>query len=134
MGSTGAAEIWINREAGPWEQPIEDAFSLVTVHAVLMHTGKVLYFSFAGDSLNPTFADLNRGLSQVFAPLTRSAASAVEVGRNLFCAGQCTRADGRVFSAGGQSPGGAAPSEGRPGAGSVTFLRALWRIRKHSTL
>ena len=104
--------VWVQRPQGRWEAPHEGALELVGVHATVLHSGKVLYFSFAGDSLAPGFADLDRGSSQVWDPTTRTAGPLVEVGRNLFCAGQLVLPDGRVFAAGGQNAGGAAPERG----------------------
>lgn len=112
IASGPSLPVWVGRPAGRWEAPLVDVLGLVGVHAVLLHTGKVLYFSFAGESLAPGFADLDRGLSQLFDPATGTAAPPVEIGRNLFCAAQSVLPDGRVYAPGGQNPGGAAPERG----------------------
>lgn len=112
IASGPSLPVWVGRPAGRWEAPMIDVLGLVGVHAVLLHTGKILYFSFGGESLAPGFADLNRGLSQLFDPATGTAAPPVEIGRNLFCAAQSVLPDGRVYAPGGQNPGGAAPERG----------------------
>src|SRR5688572_11196211 len=69
------------------------------VHAALLRTGRVLFFSY-----DPDFEfDSNRGLWQVWDPVSGSVTPLANAGRNLFCSGHCFLADGRLLIAGGQS-------------------------------
>lgn len=108
-GSGGTEE----KPLGEWDPPILGALSLVGVHAVVLHTGKVLYFSFDYRCVNNMenvrryFADPNLGSYQLWDPATGTAGPVRPVGRNVFCAGQCQLADGTVFVAGGQDGAGA---------------------------
>lgn len=113
-------EIWLIEPQGVWDAPIDGAGSLaiVGVHAVVLRTGKVLYFSFDAravnnkDNFNKYFADPNLGSYQIWDPLSESAGPVQPIGRNIFCAGQCQLADGTIFTAGGQDGAGAADVTG----------------------
>ena len=61
------------------------------VHATLLPDGRVFFFSYYGESLNPNIWD---PLSNTFSPTVPSSYA-------LFCAGHTSMADGRVFIAGG---------------------------------
>lgn len=114
---------------GVWEAPIEDALSIVGVHAVVLHTGKVLYFSFDAQAVNLIFTDRDQfvtlfnnpelGSYQLWDPGTGKAEAVKEIGRNSFCAGQCALADGTILVAGGQDAAGAVEIYG-PDGGSAT--------------
>ena len=63
------------RSAGSWDNPL-DILDIVAVHAVVLHTGKVLYFSFSKKAVNDKkglelfFNDPNAGDYQVWDPVT----------------------------------------------------------------
>ncbi len=105
---------FVEQLAGVWDAPMINALSIVGVHAVVLHTGKVLYFSFDYRCVNNIenikryFADPNLGSYQVWDPVSGSSSPVRPVGRNVFCAGQCQLADGTIFVAGGQDGAGAA--------------------------
>jgi len=103
---------------GTWEPAIENALSIVGVHAVVLHTGKVLYFSFDyravgllgkdSDTFVELFNNPELGSYQIWDPGPPATAGPVqEIGRNSFCAGQCALADGTILVAGGQDGAGA---------------------------
>ncbi len=101
------------RSAGSWANPL-DILDIVAVHAVVLHTGKVLYFSFSKKAVNDKkslelfFNDPNAGDYQIWDPVTGVAEPSKPVGRNVFCAGQCQLEDGMILAAGGQDGAGAA--------------------------
>jgi hypothetical protein len=115
-------EIWIAQPQGRWDPPLDDVLAIVGVHAVVLLTGKVLYFSFDHravndkDGFNKYFADPNLGSYQIWDPVTQVAGAVQPVGRNVFCAGQCALADGTIFVPGGQDGAGAADVTGNWGA------------------
>lgn len=68
------------------------------VHAALLHTGRVLFFSYDPEQENT----LERGFWELWEP--DQGPSGVRVhDRNFFCAGHCFLADGRLLVSGGQS-------------------------------
>jgi hypothetical protein len=112
----------MSNEVGTWDAPYENALKIVGVHAVVLHTGKVLYFCFdqrAVGQLNANhdlfqrfFNDPNSGSYQIWDPAVPAAGPVKPIGRNSFCAGQCALADGTIFVAGGQDGAGAADLTG----------------------
>jgi hypothetical protein len=103
---------------GTWDAPYENALGIVGAHAVVLYTGKVLYWSFDQRALgllntNPSafynyFADPNLGSYQLWDPASPHAVGQIqEIGRNAFCAGQCALPDGSIFVGGGQDLYGA---------------------------
>ena len=102
---------------GKWDSPLESALKIVGVHAVVLYTGKVLYWCFDSravgllnvdnDKFTSLFNDPNLGSYQLWDPSTGKAGLVQPIGRNAFCGGQCTLADGTVFVAGGQDQYGA---------------------------
>lgn len=107
---------WCTQPHGLWDNPINNALNIVGVHAVVLYTGKILYFCFdvrAVNNLNTDnfkkyFNDPNLGSYQIWDPITQTAGPVQPIGRNIFCAGQCQLADGTIFTAGGQDAAGAA--------------------------
>ena len=114
---------------GVWEPTLGSALSIVGVHAIVLHTGKVLYFSFDAQAVNLIFTDRDQFVSlfnnpelgsyQVWDPATGTAGPVREIGRNSFCAGQCALPDGTILVAGGQDGAGAVEIYG-PDGGSAT--------------
>jgi Domain of unknown function (DUF1929) len=104
---------------GVWESPLENALSIVGAHAVVLHTGKVLYWCFDSRAVglfgkdNDTFVELfnnpELGSYQIWDPASTSgvAGPVKPIGRNSFCAGQCALGDGTILVAGGQDGAGA---------------------------
>jgi len=102
---------------GVWESPLENALGIVGVHAIVLHTGKVLYWCFDSRAVgllgkdNNTFVELfnnpELGSYQVWDPVSGGAGPVKPIGRNSFCAGQCALADGTILVAGGQDIAGA---------------------------
>jgi hypothetical protein len=94
------ATAYVENSSGSWEEgPPIDGF--VAVHAVLLHTGKVLMFS-ASHETHDEITDIDKGKSFLWNPADDSPA-AVPISRNLFCSGHCQLGDGRVLVAGGQN-------------------------------
>jgi hypothetical protein len=102
---------------GSWDPPLEMVLGIVGVHAVVLYTGKVLYWCFdqravgqinsGTDAFQTFFPDPNLGSYQVWDPTSEKAGPVEAIGRNSFCGGQCTLPDGTVFIAGGQDQYGA---------------------------
>lgn len=92
---------------GRWTQAPFD-LPLMAINAVMLHTGKVLLFSYP----RRDFANVNYGAATLWDPRLGTGASAFKqvdppidpaTGRpaNVFCAGQVHLADGRILVAGG---------------------------------
>jgi hypothetical protein len=102
---------------GSWDPPIENALQIVGVHAVVLWTGKVLYWSFDARAVGQLhidqnffytyFTNPNLGSYQIWDPATKTAGPVKPIGRNAFCAAQCALPDGTIFAAGGQDQYGA---------------------------
>jgi hypothetical protein len=101
---------------GSWDAA-QDFLGIVGVHAVVLHTGKVLYWCFDqravgelgknDEKFNAFFNDPNLGSYQLFDPVALTAGPVKPIGRNSFCAGQCTFGDGTILVVGGQDGAGA---------------------------
>jgi hypothetical protein len=86
---------------------------VVGIHVAVLHTGKVLIFSYdegvpppvtRDNPSDPTsVGDSNRALCALWDPAS-GAASYLPLNRNLFCSGHCFAADGKLVVAGGQFP------------------------------
>ena len=102
---------------GSWDPAIKDALQIVGVHAVVLWTGQVLYWSFDSravgqinndqDFFYTYFSNPNLCSYQLWDPATQKAGPVKAIGRNAFCAGQCALPDGTIFAAGGQDQYGA---------------------------
>src|SRR5829696_5277601 len=84
---------------GEWR--LADAeLDIAAVHAALLRSGRVLYFSYNA----PQEDNTGVGKWQIWDPASGPIPIvARDIGRNLFCAGHCFLADGRLLIAGGQS-------------------------------
>jgi hypothetical protein len=88
---------------GSWDPPLEMVLGIVGVHAVVLYTGKVLYWCFdqravgqinsGTDAFQTFFPDPNLGSYQVWDPTSEKAGPVEAIGRNSFCGGQCTLPD-----------------------------------------
>lgn len=65
----------------------------VSVHATLLPTGKVLFYSYSDDP-------------RLWDPATGTITTATQVGYNVFCTGHTLLSDGRLFVAGGHISNG----------------------------
>jgi len=102
---------------GLWENTLEGALGIVGVHAVVLHTGNVLYWCFDVSALNligvnndlfvSLFNNPELGSYQVWNPNMGALSSPKPIGRNAFCGGQCALSDGTILVAGGQDGAGA---------------------------
>ena len=105
-------------DLGQWDPVLEEALDIVGVHAVVLHTGKILFFSFDHRTVNNEeqlerlFNNPNLGSYQLWDPQTGLADPVKPVGRNVFCAGQCQLPNGHILVAGGQDGAGAADVTG----------------------
>jgi hypothetical protein len=77
---------------GSWTRPF--ALTLVSIHAVMLHTGSVLLFSWPNKSVGSDAVLWN----PVSGKITNIALS---YQRDIFCSGMSVLPDGRVFIAGG---------------------------------
>ncbi|HEX9992356.1 MAG TPA: galactose oxidase early set domain-containing protein [Acidimicrobiales bacterium] len=75
---------------GSWSAPIQSPTGVIAVHAVLLHTGHVLFLE-GGDAVMWSPADGSRVRT--------------DPPKDLFCSGHCMLGDGRVFFAGGAKTG-----------------------------
>jgi Domain of unknown function (DUF1929) len=102
--------------SGTWTTE-ETALEIVGVHAVVLHTGMVLYWCFDkgavgqlgknNDNFQNIFNNPGLGSYQLWDPTGATHPASKPIGRNSFCAGQCSLADGTIFVAGGQDGAGA---------------------------
>ncbi len=98
---------------GRWDPVVENALAIVAVHAVVLHTGKILFYSFDHRTVNNNsnlkkwFNNPNLGSYQLWDPVTGVIDRVKPTGRNLFCAGQCHLPNGHILVAGGQDGAGA---------------------------
>jgi hypothetical protein len=77
---------------GQWTAPF--SLGLVSIHAVLLHMGQVLLFSWPTNSVGSA--------AQLWDPVTGSLTDvSLTYQRDLFCSGMTVLADGRVLTAGG---------------------------------
>jgi Galactose oxidase-like, Early set domain/Galactose oxidase, central domain len=78
--------------AGQWTAPFQ--LGLVSIHAVVLHTGNVLLFSWPNNTVGSD--------AVLFNPVSRSITNiALTYQRDIFCGGMTVLSDGRVFVAGG---------------------------------
>jgi hypothetical protein len=122
---------------GQWSAPI--AVPVVGVTAVLLHTGKVLFWSYDPASYY-VVSQSNRGVAYLWDPVTLAGQS-IAPPENIWCGGQTIRADGRVYVAGGNlrypDPNAPAGTTGWEGAlTSYTFNPAnnRWTAQPNMTV
>jgi galactose oxidase len=78
--------------AGKWTAPIN--LGVISIHAVMLHTGRVLLFSFPQNTVGSAAA--------LWDPVSGSLTDvSLTYQRDVFCAGMSVLPDGRVFMAGG---------------------------------
>ncbi|KAL1922248.1 uncharacterized protein VTP21DRAFT_9787 [Calcarisporiella thermophila] len=109
FGTSANQQVWHTWQVaqGRWRRPDaevgrfdlqENVLGMAGVHLAMLHTGKVLFFSYDPRKEN----NLNRGYWQIWDPARGPSPLQVHP-RNIFCAGHCFLADGRLLVSGGQS-------------------------------
>jgi hypothetical protein len=114
------SHFWHQREADTWHGPtpawtepgldlgaegewrVPYSCSIVGIHAALLHTGKVLLFSYLAET------DQGRGISCVLDPSTGQETQLPNLDKDPFCGGHAFLPDGRLVVSGGS--GGGLPS------------------------
>lgn len=90
------SEVWVEPTAGEWRGA--GALGMVGIHAALLRTGKVLFFSGDENAVDK----IDAAQCEIWDPVTRTSALVTfPKPRNLFCSGQCFLPDGRLLVAGG---------------------------------
>lgn len=103
---------------GAWSNPF--VIPVAGVTAVVLHTGKVLFWSYEPTTfMNPKAS--NTGVAYLWDPVTR-AGSSIAPPENIWCSGQTILSDGRVFLAGGnlRYPDPSAPAGQTGWAGALS--------------
>jgi galactose oxidase-like protein/carboxypeptidase family protein/glyoxal oxidase-like protein/Kelch motif protein len=84
----------LGQSTGSWSPMMSwpgDQGNWVPTHAILLPTGKVLFFDSYGDG----------GVARVYDPATNTVGSLANPAYNVFCQGHAQLGDGRLFSSGG---------------------------------
>src|SRR5262249_31063450 len=92
---------------------LPESAEILAVHAALLHTGKVLYFS--GSENNPdenVMGDVDH--ARLWDPVTRAVETVGSPTHDLFCAGHAFLGDGRLLAAGGTQDYGGPPNPNNP--------------------
>ena len=96
FGGTAPSEVVADPAVlGTWRVPFTSG--VVGVHAALLHTGRVLFFTYH----EPWATMSHVGTSSVLDPRTGELSDHMPHTRDLFCGGQCFLPDGRLLVAGG---------------------------------
>ena len=126
--STAAASS-VAAEAGRWSAPF--VIPVAGITAVLLHTGKVLFWSYDPANVATPNAG-NTGVAMLWDPVTRLASS-VPPPENIWCGGQTILSDGTVFVAGGNlrypdptAPAGQTGSQGALSAYTFNPASQAW--------
>ena len=103
---------------GRWSSPF--VIPVVGVTAVLLHTGKVMFWSYDPVNYHNPLKS-NDGVAFIWNPATREGYN-IPPPENIWCAGQTILGDGRVYVAGGnlRYPDGNAPAGQSAWEGSLT--------------
>lgn len=113
-----AAKAQPTNTAGQWSAPIP--VPVVGITTVLLHTGKVLFWSYDPASYH-VVSQSNKGVAYLWDPVTLTGQS-IAPPENIWCGGQTILADGRVYVAGGnlRYPDPSAPAETSGWQGALT--------------
>ncbi|HYG81904.1 MAG TPA: galactose oxidase-like domain-containing protein [Pyrinomonadaceae bacterium] len=132
-------EVCNGQAKGKWQTPAYNS-GVVGVHAALLHTNKILFFTYRDPGPHAPHAPQPHGDSSVLdlatGTVTRPPLDTGEM--NLFCAGQALMADGRLFIGGGerQHPGVLSLHTFTPGGadgGTWKYLRDMPDGRWYAT-
>lgn len=77
-------------DVGQWSGV--QSLPIVTVHAIMLHTGKLMFWAYHHTQQFYTWDPATGGVGQI-----------ANAGRNVFCAGHCSLSDGRIFVPGGHN-------------------------------
>ncbi len=124
---TARLSAWVENPMGQWGH-VGDTLSVIAIHAALLPTGKVLFFS--GDEVD--YNNIEKGKAEMWNPLNgQSQTLPFPSPRNLFCSGHAFLPDGRLAIFGGH----AYPGAGRGADHDVhTFDPASATFTRHADM
>ncbi|MDQ0143268.1 galactose oxidase-like domain-containing protein [Cupriavidus necator] len=132
-----AAKAQATNTAGQWSDPF--VIPVVGITAVLLHSGKVLFWSYEPSQYHNPDAS-NTGVAYLWDSATRTG-HPLTPPENIWCAGQTILSDGRVFIAGGNlryadpnAPAGQTNFEGSMSTYTFNPLSETWTAQPNMSV